>query len=144
MRPYDEVEQLAVCDRFIGMQIPSELRYSSDHEWAQTTGTVVRVGITDYAQDALGAVVFVDLPKVGAVVTAGGSLGEVESTKSVSEIYAPVAGTVTAINNDLVGAPELINSAPYEGGWICEITVDDAAVVASLLDAEAYQALTNN
>ncbi len=132
------------CDRLVLMQIPSDLRYSSDHEWAQTTGNVVRVGITDYAQDALGDVVFVDLPKVGAVVAAGGSLGEVESTKSVSEIYAPVAGTVTAINSDLVGAPELINSAPYAGGWICEITVDDVAAVASLLDAEAYQALTNN
>ena len=134
----------AGCDRFVLMQIPSDLRYSSDHEWAQTTGNVVRVGITDYAQDALGDVVFVDLPKVGATVTAGGSLGEVESTKSVSEIYAPVAGTVTAINDELVGAPELINAAPYEGGWICEITVEDPSVVEALLDAAAYQALTNN
>jgi len=126
------------------MQIPSDLRYSSDHEWAQTTGTVVRVGITDYAQDALGDVVFVDLPKVGATVTAGGSLGEVESTKSVSEIYAPVAGVVTAINDALTSSPELVNASPYGDGWICEITVEDAAVVEGLLDAAAYQALTNN
>jgi glycine cleavage system H protein len=126
------------------MNIPSELRYSSDHEWASTDGLVVRVGITDYAQDALGDVVFVDLPKVGATVAAGGSLGEVESTKSVSEIYAPVAGVVSAVNSNLSSAPELVNSAPYGEGWICEITVDDASVTAALLDAEAYRVLTNN
>jgi glycine cleavage system H protein len=126
------------------MNIPSDLRYSSDHEWATSGSTVVRVGITDYAQDALGDVVFVDLPKVGATVAAGGSLGEVESTKSVSEIYAPVPGVVTAINEALSASPELINNAPYGEGWICEITVDDAAVTATLLDAEAYRALTNN
>ena len=126
------------------MQIPSDLRYSSDHEWASTTGTVVRVGITDYAQDALGDVVFVDLPKVGANVAAGGSLGEVESTKSVSEIYAPVAGVVSAVNEALSANPELVNTAPYGEGWICEITVEDVSAVESLLDAAAYQALTNN
>ena len=126
------------------MQIPSDLRYSSDHEWASTTGTVVRVGITDYAQDALGDVVFVDLPKVWANVAAGGSLGEVESTKSVSEIYAPVAGVVSAVNEALSANPELVNTAPYGEGWICEITVEDVSAVESLLDAAAYQALTNN
>jgi len=126
------------------MNIPDELRYSSDHEWAQATSGVIRVGITDYAQDALGDVVFVDLPKVGAVVTAGGSLGEVESTKSVSEIYAPVAGTVTAVNEALSTSPELINSAPYGEGWICEITVTSSADFDQLMDAAAYQTLTNN
>jgi glycine cleavage system H protein len=126
------------------MQIPSDLRYSSDHEWASASGNVIRVGITDYAQDALGDVVFVDLPKVGASVGAGGSLGEVESTKSVSEIYAPVAGVVTAVNDALGSNPELINTAPYAEGWICEITVEDPVVLESLLDAAAYEALTNN
>jgi glycine cleavage system H protein len=126
------------------MQIPSELRYSSDHEWASSTDALVRVGITDYAQDALGDVVFVDLPKVGAVVAAGATLGEVESTKSVSEIYAPVAGTVVAVNEALVGSPELVNSDPYGEGWLCEISTDASTDFEALLDAEAYRALTNN
>jgi len=104
------------------MHTPSELRYSSDHEWAKLEGDRVRVGITDYAQDALGDVVFVDLPKVGATLSVGGVLGEVESTKSVSEIYAPVAGTVAAVNTTLSSSPELVNSDPYGEGWICEIT----------------------
>ena len=126
------------------MQIPDELHYSSDHEWAAVHDAVVRVGITDYAQDALGDVVFVDLPKVGAPVSVGGSIGEVESTKSVSEIYAPVAGTVSAVNEALSGAPELINSDPYGEGWICEITTDGATDFGQLLDADGYRALTNN
>jgi glycine cleavage system H protein len=126
------------------MQIPAELRYSSDHEWAKSSGEVVRVGITDYAQDALGDVVFVDLPNIGTTVIAGGSLGEVESTKSVSEIYAPVAGTVTAVNDLLTSSPELINSDPYGDGWICEITVTSTSEFDALLDAAAYQTLTNN
>ncbi len=126
------------------MQIPSELRYSSDHEWASVSETVVRVGITDYAQDALGDVVFVDLPKVGATVTVGGTLGEVESTKSVSEIYAPVAGTVLSVNDALVASPELVNSDPYGAGWLCEISTADRSDYDTLLDAEAYRALTNN
>ncbi len=107
------------------MLIPEDLRYSRDHEWAKEAQGTVRVGITDYAQDALGDVVYVDLPKVGATVTVGGSLGEVESTKSVSEIYAPVAGTVVTVNDDLVRSPELINSDPYGAGWICEIETGD-------------------
>lgn len=126
------------------MQIPAELRYSSDHEWAKSSGEVVRVGITDYAQDALGDVVFVDLPNIGTTVIAGGSLGEVESTKSVSEIYAPVAGTVTAVNDLLTSSPELINSDPYGDGWICEITMTSTSEFDALLDAAAYQTLTNN
>ena len=126
------------------MHIPDDLRYSSDHEWAKATGDIVRVGITDYAQDALGDVVFVDLPKIGLSVSAGGTLGEVESTKSVSEIYAPVSGTVTSVNDALTGAPELVNSDPYGGGWICEITTTASSDFDALLDAGAYQALTNN
>jgi len=126
------------------MQIPADLRYSSDHEWAKSSADTVRVGITDYAQDALGDVVFVDLPKVGAVVVPGGSLGEVESTKSVSEIYAPVGGTVSAVNEQLTSSPELVNSDPYGEGWICEITVSSSSDFDALLDAAGYEALTNN
>jgi glycine cleavage system H protein len=126
------------------MLIPTDLRYSSDHEWASANGDVVRVGITDYAQDALGDVVFVDLPKVGAAVDAHSAIGEVESTKSVSEIYAPVGGTVTAVNSTLSSAPESVNADPYGEGWICEITTTGSADYDALLDAAGYQALTNN
>ena len=126
------------------MQIPSELRYSTDHEWARRADGVVRVGITDYAQDALGDVVFVELPKVGAEVDAGATLGEVESTKSVSEIYSPVAGTVVAVNDALASSPELVNSDPYGGGWLCEISTVASTDFDGLLDADAYRALTNN
>jgi glycine cleavage system H protein len=126
------------------MQIPAELKYSSDHEWAKSTDLVIRIGITDYAQDALGDVVFVDLPKVGTVVNAGGQVGEVESTKSVSEIYAPVSGTVSAVNDALSSAPELLNSAPYGEGWICELTVTSLDDFNALLTADAYAQLTNN
>src|ERR1039457_121878 len=126
------------------MQIPDDLRYSSDHEWARASDDVVRVGITDYAQDALGDVVFVDLPKVGTAVSAGGAIGEVESTKSVSEIYAPVSGTVSAVNESLSSAPESVNSDPYGEGWICEITTSDGSDLDELLDAARYQSLTNN
>lgn len=124
------------------MDVPDELRYSVDHEWVRTTGNRVRVGITDYAQEALGDVVFVDLPSIGAEVAAGGVLGEVESTKSVSEIYAPVAGTVVAVNADLATAPERLNQDPYGDGWICELDVTDPGPVAALLDAGAYRELT--
>jgi len=126
------------------MQIPSELRYSSDHEWAQREGDDVRVGITDYAQDALGDVVFVDLPKVGATIEKGGTLGEVESTKSVSEIYAPVAGTIKAVNEALRTSPEFVNSDPYGTGWICAITTTSSDDFEALLDASGYEALTTN
>ena len=126
------------------MQIPSDLRYSSDHEWANSNGGVVRIGITDYAQDALGDVVFVDLPKVGVALEKGATLGEVESTKSVSEIYAPVGGTVSAVNTQLTSSPELINADPYGEGWICEITTSTADDYEALLDATAYENLTNN
>jgi glycine cleavage system H protein len=126
------------------MQIPDDLRYSSDHEWARSSGDVVRVGITDYAQDALGPVVFVDLPKVGTTVSAGAAIGEVESTKSVSEIYAPVSGTVSAVNELLVSATETVNTDPYGEGWICEITTSESSDFDELLDPGSYGALTNN
>jgi glycine cleavage system H protein len=124
------------------MNVPDDLRYSSDHEWARTSGDRIRVGITDFAQDALGDVVFVDLPDPGSAVEPGGLIGEVESTKSVSEIYAPVGGEVVAVNSGLVDAPELMNSDPYGEGWICEITPSDSGAVDGLLDAAGYRQLT--
>ncbi len=124
------------------MNVPDELRYSTDHEWARADGDRIRVGITDFAQDALGDVVFVDLPAMGVVVEAGGLLGEVESTKSVSEIYAPVAGTVVGVNGALSDSPETLNADPYGEGWICEIVPSDASAVSGLLDADGYRQLT--
>ncbi len=126
------------------MNIPGDLRYSNDHEWARKDGDVVRVGITDYAQDALGDVVFVDLPEVGDAVGEGGTLGEVESTKSVSEVYAPVSGTVRAVNEALRQSPELVNADPYGEGWLCEIEVASSAEYDGLLDAAGYEALTGH
>ncbi|MGO9029502.1 MAG: glycine cleavage system protein GcvH [Acidimicrobiales bacterium] len=123
------------------MNVPEELRYSTDHEWIRANGDRVRVGITDFAQDALGDVVFVDLPEESSPVEAGGVLGEVESTKSVSEIYAPVAGQVVAVNRALADAPERLNEDPYGEGWICEIVPADASSVDGLLDAGAYRQL---
>jgi len=123
------------------MEIPENLRYSRDHEWTKLDGRRARVGITDYAQDALGDVVFVQLPTVGDDVTPGGVLGEIESTKSVSEIYAPVGGKVVAINSELDDAPERINQDPYGKGWICDIEIGDSKEVAELLDGEAYRRL---
>lgn len=120
------------------METPDTLRYSKDHEWVRLDGIIARVGITDYAQDALGDVVFVDVTATSGQVDAGGLLGEVESTKSVSEIYAPVAGTVTGTNAALSDQPELLNSDPYGEGWICEITVEDSSVLDGLLDAAGY------
>jgi glycine cleavage system H protein len=126
------------------MNTPAELRYSTDHEWASASGLTIRVGITDYAQDALGDVVFVDLPKVGQSVALGGSLGEVESTKSVSEIYAPVTGVVASVNDALTNSPQLINEDPYGQGWICEITVESTTEYDALLDAAAYGAISGH
>ena len=123
--------------------IPEDLRYSAEHEWVSGDGTgPVRVGITHFAQDALGDIVFVQLPEEGTAVAAGDPLGEVESTKSVSEIYAPVAGTVVARNATLTDEPELINAEPYAAGWLVEIVPDDQAAVSGLLDAAAYRELT--
>jgi len=124
--------------------IPSDLYYTAEHEWVRRSGDdVVRVGITDFAQSALGDVVFVQLPEVGTELTAGESFGEVESTKSVSDLYAPVSGTVSAVNSDLEGSPQLVNSDPYGTGWLVDVRVADAAdlesAISSLLDAEAYR-----
>jgi glycine cleavage system H protein len=119
---------------------PEDLRYTSDHEWVRTEGDLVRVGVTDYAQEALGDIVFVTLPEVGSDVTAGSTCGEIESTKSVSDVYAPVTGTVVARNESLDSAPELINSDPYGEGWMLEIRPADSADAEGLLTADAYQA----
>jgi glycine cleavage system H protein len=122
--------------------VPDDLKYTAEHEWVRTgDGAAVRVGITDYAQEALGDVVYVTLPEVGASVTAGAACGEIESTKSVSDLFAPISGTVTARNDALDDQPELINSAPYGDGWIIEIEPSDAAEVDGLLDAGAYGSL---
>ena len=123
------------------MQVPQHLRYSSDHEWVAVSGTRARVGITDYAQDALGDVVYVQVPSVGVNVGKGDSFGEVESTKSVSDVYAPVSGTVVAVNDALDGTPEALNQDPYGNGWLCEIEMSDPSEVDALLDAAGYQAL---
>jgi len=126
------------------MNVPDELRYSAEHEWARRLddGSRVRVGITDYAQDALGDVVYVDLPEVGSVVAAAESVGELESTKSVSEMYAPVSGAVVAVNEALVDNPALLNEDPYGDGWLCEIEMSDASELDAMMDAAAYRALT--
>ncbi len=121
--------------------LPEDLRYTKDHEWVRVEGTRVRIGITDYAQDALGDVVFVQPPETGASVAAGDSISEVESTKSVSEIYAPVTGSVVAINAELADAPERLNEDPYGEGWICELEVSDASQLDGLLDAAGYRSL---
>ena len=123
------------------MLIPTDLRYSNDHEWAKANGDIVRIGITDYAQDALGDVVFVDLPKLGTAIDAHAPIGEVESTKSVSEIYSPVAGEVVAVNDALTGAPEQLNSDPYGEGWMVRVRLSDQAQTAALLTRDAYVAL---
>ena len=124
------------------MNVPEDLRYSKDHEWARLEGDRVRVGITDYAQDALGDVVFVELPEVGAKVKLDESFSEVESTKSVSDVYAPLAGTIAEVNTDLADSPERLNEDPYGEGWICLLEPDDPAAYEALMDAAAYRALT--
>ena len=127
------------------MLVPEDLRYSTDHEWVRMVDNTARVGITDYAQDALGDVVFVQLPAVGDTVGAGAGCGEVESTKSVSDVYAPIDGIVTLVNEALASKPELINEDPYGAGWLYEVDVTTSASDASgdgLMDAAAYSALT--
>jgi glycine cleavage system H protein len=126
------------------MNIPEELRYSPEHEWARQLegGSKIRIGITDFAQDALGDVVYVDLPAVGTRVEASEAVGELESTKSVSEMYAPVGGVVVAVNEALADNPQLLNDDPYGEGWLIEIEASDVAALSELLDADAYRALT--
>jgi glycine cleavage system H protein len=124
------------------VNLPDELRYTSDHEWVRLEDGRAVVGITDFAQEALGDVVFVQLPEVGADVERGATLGEVESTKSVSEIYAPLAGRVAEVNGELSSKPERLNEDPYGAGWICAIELAGDGAAEGLLDAEAYRALT--
>ena len=124
------------------MLVPDDLRYSTDHEWVRLTGTIARVGVTDYAQDALGDVVFVQLPAVGDSTVPGVSCGEVESTKSVSDVYAPLGGTITAVNESLAANPELINEDPYGAGWLYEVELADGAGIDDLMDSAGYQVLT--
>ena len=119
---------------------PEDLRYTTEHEWVRGGAQSVRVGITDYAQEALGDIVFVTLPEVGDEVTAGQPCGEVESTKSISDVYAPVTGLVVARNTALDAAPELLNADPYGEGWLIEIEPSDPSPLEDLLDAKAYRA----
>lgn len=123
------------------MNVPDELRYTKDHEWVKLDGDRARVGVTDYAQDALGDVVYVQVPEVGTAVALGESFSEVESTKSVSDIYAPVTGTIVEVNTDLADSPQRLNDDPYGEGWIAVIEISDGSQVSSLLDAAAYRAL---
>lgn len=123
------------------MNVPEGLRYSSDHEWIAVDGNLARVGITDYAQDALGDVVYVDLPGKGVSVAASDSFGEVESTKSVSELYAPVSGEIVQVNEQLADNPEKLNEDAYGDGWLIAIEMSDPSELDSLLDAAAYTAL---
>lgn len=124
------------------MNIPAELKYTSDHEWVSVANGVARVGITDYAQDALGDVVYVDLPASGDSVQSGASVGEVESTKSVSDIYAPLSGTIAEVNESLEATPGKLNDDPYGDGWLVTIELSDPDELSGLLDAAAYQELT--
>ena len=123
------------------MEFPEEFKYTEEHEWVMVEKELATIGISDFAQDALGDVVFVELPEVGTVLEAGKPFGVVESVKAVSDIYAPISGTVEEINEDLVEAPEIINTSPYEDGWMIKIRMDDAGAADKLMDAEAYQAL---
>jgi glycine cleavage system H protein len=123
------------------MEFPEEFKYTEEHEWVMVEKDLATIGITDFAQDALGDVVFVELPEVGTVVEVGKPLGVVESVKAVSDIYAPIAGTVEEINEDLVETPEIINTSPYEDGWMIKIRMTDASAADALMSSEDYQAL---
>lgn len=131
----------APSGNFRGMNVPDDLRYTSDHEWTRSERAGLRIGITDYAQDALGDIVFVQLPDPGTRVTAGDSFAEIESTKSVSDVYAPVTGTVTDINTDLSEAPQRLNEDPYGEGWLCVIAPEEGSESDRLLDAQGYRKL---
>ena len=123
------------------MEFPEEFKYTEEHEWVMVEKELATIGITDFAQDALGDVVFVELPEVGAVLEVGKPFGVVESVKAVSDIYAPISGTVEEINEDLVEAPEIINTSPYEDGWMIKIRMTDASAADALMSSEDYQAL---
>jgi len=123
------------------MNVPADLRYSREHEWVRVEGNVARIGITDFAQESLGDVVFVQLPDPGLDVVAGASAAEIESTKSVSDVYVPVSGVVERVNEALVDAPELVNQDPYGAGWLLEVSLAEPAELEALLDATAYREL---
>jgi len=123
------------------MNIPEELRYSKEHEWVRVDGEIARVGITDFAQDSLGDIVFVEMPGIGLEVVAGASVSEIESTKSVSDVYTPVSGVIRAVNGALSDQPELVNQDPYGRGFLFEVELSDPSEVETLLDAGAYRAL---
>ena len=124
------------------MDVPEDLLYTTDHEWVRVDGTSITLGITDFAQDALGDVVYVELPESGSATSAGAAFAEVESTKSVSDIISPIDGNVTEVNDSLSATPELLNSEPYGAGWICRIESTDASQFENLLTPDAYRTLT--
>jgi len=124
------------------MTTPGELRYSEDHEWVKIEGEVATIGITDYAQEELGDIVFVELPQVGATLKQGATLGVVESVKAVSDVYAPVSGAVVEVNGHLSDHPETINESPYQDGWMVRVSMADAAEIGRLMTAEQYEAFT--
>ena len=126
------------------MEIPEELKFTEDHEWVLVEDDVVTVGISDFAQESLGDIVFVELPNVGAKVEAGKAFGVVESVKAVSDVYAPVSGQVVEINEELPDAPEVINTSPYEDGWMIKIKLEDPSELDALMDANAYQEFLEN
>lgn len=126
---------------------PDDLKYTAEHEWVRTPGETagsVRVGITDYAQDALGDIVYVQLPEVGEAVTAGAAIGELESTKSVSDVYSPVTGEIVSRNESLDATPELVNSDPYGAGWLFEVAVAEGAETSDLMDAATYESTVSS
>lgn len=126
------------------MEIPEELKFTEDHEWVLVENDVVTVGVSDFAQESLGDIVFVELPNVGAKVEAGKAFGVVESVKAVSDVYAPVSGQVVEINEELPDAPEVINTSPYEDGWMIKIKLEDPSELDALMDADAYQEFLEN
>jgi glycine cleavage system H protein len=125
------------------MDVPEDLRYTTDHEWVRVEGNRARIGITEYAQDALGDIVFVQIPEIGTAVEKGSTVSEVESTKSVSDIYAPVTGSIAEVNGDLAEAPERLNEDPYGEGWICVIEMSDPSELDGALDADGYRGLVD-
>jgi glycine cleavage system H protein len=125
------------------MKFPDDLRYTKEHEWVRVDGDVGTIGITDYAQDMLGDVVYLDLPAAGATVAQSGKMGEIESVKAVSDLYAPVSGEIIEVNQDVVDSPELVNNEPYARGWMIKVRLSDPGELDALLSAEAYEALVD-
>lgn len=122
-------------------KVPANLRYSKEHEWVEVNGSVARIGITDFAQSELGDIVFVELPEIGGTILIDEPFGSVESVKTVSELYAPISGKITAVNESLADSPELVNEAPFEGAWMIEVELNDASDVDKLMSAEEYEAM---